>query len=286
MHDCVKFIYRKCIGSLTSNVQPVRIGIEPSTDVVDAESPTLLTELEILNKFEPSWGSPVWSVSIANDGRAWIGTGDKLLKLMDKDGKESLKVRMDYTPLHTKTTSDNDVIVTHALKSTKINRVTETGKVREYSDITPYNAFGVTLTEGGNLLACTTDRKLMKFFQNGDVMQIIDLEIDPYQITVTNKGRYLVRGGDQLLTVHSIADPIELRQEWKIDPIQCDRYGNIVCGSRETGSGIYVLNQYGLFLQQFPLKDQIYDLAIDKDDILWIATRSGNVIVARYLEHE
>ncbi|KAK3083767.1 hypothetical protein FSP39_002842 [Pinctada imbricata] len=278
-------ILKKCIGSLIQESVPVKIGIEPSLDFVDAKNPKPIAELVVIRTFEPSWGEPVWSVSIAKDGKAWVGTADKLLRLMDVSGKEHLKVRMDHTPLFTMTTPDDDVIVTHALKSTKIHRVTTSGKVSLYADIAPFNAFGVIVTEGGNVLACTTNRKLMKFFHHGDVMQDIEIDVDPYQITLTNRGRYLVRGGDILLTIHGIADPIELQPEWKIDPIECDRYGHIVCGSRQTGSGIYILNQYGLLLQQFPLNDHVYDIAIDETDQLWIATRSGKIIIAKYLDN-
>ena len=268
------------------------------------EAPRLRNDLDLISAFQHRTDTAILSITTTTSGKAWIGTANNVLDLVDQTGEVKVTVKLNNPPVFSTITNNGSLIISHGLsQQTKLIQISTDGAISEFVDLAPCEAiYDVKVTTDNSVLVCKETSffdnigKLVKFSDSGEKIWEIGrdvLKYCPTRVTEMPDGNYCVKVKDKL--VFLTASGKFIRQTGNshelstVCTIVCDRFGHLVGGSVISDTDtqfIYLLDTNGQCVKKYTMPDsaRLYVVAIDADGAFWVGKDNGEVVIARYLQ--
>ena len=238
------------------------------------------------------------SICVTDEGKAWIGEyGSRELRLVDRNGKVLRTRQTKNRPFTLAITSSGDILLCpRGDDSMTVMKLRADGTECPLLDVSPSCINGVSVTEDGDILVCSSDGRVMRCNgDGGNVRQIYDgkkndtalhaIELPDSNICISdfaNKAFVIIDKNGKILKQINKPMGVEIFSPWGL---ACDSLGNILSVDYDNDR-VYIISQNGevrkLVGKSHGIKDPQW-LAVDSDDNMWVAQRDGNIKVVKYL---
>ena len=237
------------------------------------------------------------SICLTEDGKAWVGGDEsKELRLVDRNGKIASTRKSKNRPRSLAMMPSGDIILCPISDNSKaVMKLRADGTECPLLDVSPSYSEGVSLTEVGDILVCTTDGRVMRINgDGGNVHQIYDgkknysaihaIELPDSNICISDVAHnalVIIDKNGKIL--RQINKPLGV-QDFSPCGLACDNIGNIL--SADKNGCLYIISQKGeireLVGKSHGIKEAMW-LGLDSEDSLWVAQNDGYIKVVKYL---
>ena len=240
-------------------------------------------------------GNP--SICLTEDGKAWVGGSNSSdLRLLESDGKIVRTRRPTTRPVCLAMTSSGDIILSPYGGDRTVLKLGKDGTESPLLDISRSFCHGVSVTQDGDILVCTTDGRIMRAKEDGDNVRLIyngkkelsvvqAIELPDGNICVSdNANKALVIIDKEGHVIRRIVPPTGV-EDYRPWGLVCDSTGNILSADMKNDC-VYMVSQTGEFRKlvgaSYGIRLPCW-LAVDRDDQLWLTQTNGETIVVKYL---
>ena len=236
------------------------------------------------------------SIYVTGEGKAWIGGYDSK-ELVDRNGKVIWSRQTKNRPYALAIMLSKDIILSPNNSDSKtVMKLRTDGTECPLLDVSPSDSMGVSVTEDGDILVCTTDGRVMRCNgDGGDVRQLYDgkkndtarhaIELPDSNICISdvaNKALVIIDRNGKILK--QINKPLGVENFYPCG-LACDNIGNILSVDYNNDR-VYIISQNGeireLVGKSHGISGPVW-LAVDGDDYLWVAQYDEHIKVVKYL---
>ena len=237
------------------------------------------------------------SICLTDDGKAWVGGYNSSdLRLLESDGNIVRTRRPTSKPICLAMNSSEDIILSPYGGDRTVMKLGKDGTESSLLDISPSFCHGVSVSQDGDILVCTTDGRVLRANGDGENVKLIyngkkelsavhAIELPDGNICVSdyaNKALVIIDKEGQVIRQMVPPTGAEDYLPWGL---VCDSVGNILSADNKNDY-VYMVSQTGEFRELVGASHGISLpcwLAVDRDDQLWITQTDGEIIVVRYL---
>ncbi|XP_062612811.1 uncharacterized protein LOC134274555 [Saccostrea cucullata] len=268
---------------------------------VDSDNPVFRDDIHVDLSISIPGCKYIWSVAGYDDGRMWVGSEDKMLRLLDSFGNISRCLKMSQSAVHLAVLTTGDVLCSNGYgidRSAVIQKVSLNFNITTFSRLSPTVEVGpLASTKRGNVLVGIRNSigrgEVLHLSTSGKTInKVAQITRDIERITTDEDERVYIKDTACIWIMSlkgEFLNQIELKHDLKgIRGIVCDRFGNLVCFRPGDINNIRVINTEGVLIKQFRLSlksgsERDIDIGcIDINDCIWIKEEES-LQVLKYL---
>ncbi|XP_048743470.2 uncharacterized protein LOC125656890 isoform X2 [Ostrea edulis] len=268
---------------------------------IDIDKPVFRDEIDINLSMKILGCKYIWSIAGCDDGRVWIGTEDKKLRLVDNFGNTVKCLQMSQSAVHLTVLTSGDVLCSNGYgidRTSVIQKVSLNFSVTTFSRLSPTLEVGpLASTKRGNVLVgirnSTGRGEVLHMTNSGKMInKVAQITKDVERITTGEDEKVFIKDSGCIWIMSlkgEFLNQIELKGELKgIKGIVCDRFANLVCFRSGDTNNIRIIDIQGTLNKQFRFSlksDNERDLDIcdvDVNDYIWLK-EDESVHVLKYL---
>ena len=268
---------------------------------VDRETPHFREDLHLDLTVKLPGCKYIWSIAARDDGKMWIGTEDKKLRLVDNFGNTVKCLQMSHCAAHLTVLTSGDVLCSNGYG---IDRTSTIHKVSLNFDVSTFSRLSQTVEVGplastihGNVLVGIRNSigrgEVLHLSPNGKTINKVAQVTKEIERLTTNDEDHVFIKDASCIWIMSIKgeflNQIELRGELKgVRGLVCDRFGNLVCFRPGDSNNIRVFSSRGSLLKQFRFSlkscnERELDIGdIDANDFIWLREEES-IHILKYL---
>ena len=244
----------------------------------------------VVSKFHVQCDQPF--IACNNLSKAWVKTGDKTIKLMDKTGSLLTTMYTKYTFNDIALAPNGDVILTNSTDNC-ISSISATGKISTLFR-TKWTPYGLCCLQNGDIVV-TFYGRVIKFISTGAIRQTYyDIANLKYPLRVAgstvNTDIYIVDRDEIKCSpgrVLAVGDHGQLRWEYfkasTPSDVCTDKFGHILITDMHNNLKVFILNQNGHFMKEFCFGGLLY-IDVNMEGHAWVSHRGGEIEVYKYLQ--
>lgn len=305
------YISRRGVGDLFGKVDEIKgPGTVPKVNLNThrrkVDSCHSIIDESVLSSFQTHSRSDLTFVQPINANDAWTKSAASNLTLVRIGGSEVKHFRIDFSIEDATVSQSGDLYVTSLTtgKFHQVIKISQKGRPLEFSNLYPYEPYGVCCTRDNDLLVCLQkkgDSHIVRISIAGRIIQRMRWSKDgnlifkqPLRIAENgNTDIAVVDTGLQELVVLGRVGTVRFRYDGKsgfkrsnFSPrcVECDKQNNFVV-SDFRGDCLHIIDKEGKFLRVLTsnMIQQPMGVGIGRDGKLWITQSKSKVNVIKYL---
>lgn len=268
---------------------------------VDNETPVFMEDLHLDLTIKLPGCKYIWAMAGCDDGKMWVGTEDKKLRLVDNFGNVVKCLQMTQSAAHLAVLTSGEVLCSNGYG---IDRTSTIQKVSLNFDVTTFTRLSQAVEVGP--LASTKHGNVLVGIRNsigrGEVLflshsgktinKVAQVTKEVEKVAINEEDQVFVKDSSCIWIMSlkgEFINQIELKNELKgVRGFVCDRFSNLVCFRSGDVSSIRVYSSHSALLKHFRLhlksgNDRVIDIgAIDANDFIWLK-EDETIHVLKYL---
>ncbi|OWF45359.1 uncharacterized protein LOC110457142 [Mizuhopecten yessoensis] len=252
-----------------------------------------------ISTFLVSQQTQINSICPIDDNHAWMSVhGSKVLVKVNKEGKVTESVSLDFNPWCLAMTNTEELLITFRNSSPLIHKLSKDRRVTRFADISPFGAWGISVSDNDEVFVTTATTTIQVLNMSGERIRQISCGGDGQSIVCMTTGCIAVTTGTSMyhckeMIVINKSDQIIQKWSGELDngqelekTTQCniarDRYDRVFVPDSYTNQ-VYVLSgnerKAKCLLNKTHGVTQPLAVCVDRCGHVWIGCYNGTVHV-------